>query len=115
MNKIQILVYGKHPEILETVLRLINKNDAWKGEGSIDEERVIELYHQNQYDLVLLGGGIPEDSEKKIRALFRHLNPRLQIIQHYGGGSGLLKSEIEMALAQGMNDRLQLIDNPFAE
>ncbi|NET38689.1 MAG: hypothetical protein F6K19_42985 [Cyanothece sp. SIO1E1] len=113
MKKTQILVYGKHPEILETVLRLINKNESWEGEGSIDEERVIELFHQNQYDLVLLGGGIPEDSEKKIRALFHHINPQLKVIQHYGGGSGLLKSEIEMALGFGANDRLQIMDNPF--
>ena len=34
MSKVQILVYGNHPEILATVLRLINANDHWQGEGS---------------------------------------------------------------------------------
>lgn len=113
MKKTQILVYGKHPEILETVLRLINKNESWEGEGSTDEERVIELFHQNHYDLVLLGGGISEDSEKKIRALFHHINPQPRVIQHYGGGSGLLKSEIEIALGNRETNRLQIMDNPF--
>ena len=98
MKKLQILAYGKHPDILATVLRLINKNESWYGEGSIEEEEVIRLFEQGQYDLVLLGGGVPKASEDKIRALFTNLNPMVKIIQHYGGGSGLLKSEIETAL-----------------
>ncbi len=114
MKKIQILVYGKHTEILETVLRLINNNEQWQGDGSTEEEKVIELFQLNKYDLVLLGGGISETSEKKIRALFGRLNAEIPIIQHYGGGSGLLKSEIETALQQMQSNRFQITDNPFA-
>lgn len=32
--KTQILVIGRHEEILQTVLRLINKNDNWEAKGS---------------------------------------------------------------------------------
>ena len=112
MKKVRILVHGKHPEILETVLRLINKNENWAGEGSINEEKIIELFHQHDYDLVLLGGGITELSEKKIRALFQRSNPEAEIIQHYGGGSGLLYSEIEIALQKKKN-HFKVMDNPF--
>ncbi|MEO1257156.1 MAG: hypothetical protein AAFZ15_00105 [Bacteroidota bacterium] len=113
MKKTKILVHGTHPEILQTVLRLINKNEAWEGEGSTDEETVIEYFQKEKYDLVMLGGGISTSSEKKLRAVFNRLNPQVKIIQHYGGGSGLLKSEIETALAAKRNNRFSVVDNPF--
>ena len=75
---------------------------------------MIELFQLNKYNLVLLGGGISDISEKKIRALFSRMNAEVPIIQHYGGGSGLLKSEIEVALRQVGQDRFQITDNPFA-
>ena len=113
MKKLQILVYGKQPEILETVLRLINKNEAWSGDGDIEEERVIELFQRHHYDLVMRGGGVSETSEKKIQALFQTMRPNVKVIQHYGGGSGLLKSEIETALQSRRKSALQVLDNPF--
>ena len=44
MNGVKILVHGTHPEILETVRRLINKNEDWTGEGHTEEEKSIELF-----------------------------------------------------------------------
>ncbi len=113
MKQVRILVHGTHPEILETVLRLINKNETWIGEGHTEEEKVIELFMQKQYDLVLLGSGLTDTSEKKIRALFAHHSPDTPIMQHYGGGSGLLKSEIESALSKIRQQEVQVQDNPF--
>lgn len=113
MKKLSILVYGKHPQILKTVLRLINNNNNWLGEGHTEEEDVIELFLRKAYDLVLLGGGISKGSEKKIRTLFEQLRPNTPIIQHYGGGSGLLKSEIESALQQQQQCEVRVRDNPF--
>lgn len=112
MRKTQILVFGKHPEILNTLIRLVNKNENWFADGGIEEEKVIELFNQHQYDLVLLGGGISQQSENKVRAIFQKLNPEIKIVQHYGGGSGLLKSEIEMALKKD-HSHFKMMDNPF--
>ena len=44
-------------------------------------------------------GGIDEESEAMLDAFFRKTNSKIIIIQHYGGGSGLLKSEILLALS----------------
>jgi hypothetical protein len=46
----------------------------------------------------LLGGGVEEASEKKLRSLFRFQNQNIIIIRHYGGGSGLHSNEINEAL-----------------
>jgi len=45
-----------------------------------------------------LGGGIEELSEDQLSAYFTSHNPDIKIVQHYGGGSGLLSAEIYEAL-----------------
>ena len=98
-SNITILVYGKHPDILATVLRLINKTPNWRGEGSTEIEEILDLFRRNSYNLVLLGGGIEAAEEQILRAKLIAINPNIKIIQHYGGGSGLLKAEVELAIA----------------
>jgi DNA-binding NarL/FixJ family response regulator len=100
MHKIQILVIGRHPQIMETVLRLINQNENWNAVAALTDEEAIEKFHQHSFQLVLLGGGIEEASEKKLRSLFSFQQPEIIIIQHYGGGGGLLTNEITEALAK---------------
>jgi hypothetical protein len=63
--------------------------------------------------LALLGSGISEEAENKLRKIFTHQNPQIKIIQHFGGGSGLLSNEIEAALADNANGNFNVIDNPF--
>jgi DNA-binding NarL/FixJ family response regulator len=96
--KIEILVIGRHHQILQTLLRLINQNSEWEARGTSDDKEAMELFQQNNYDLVLLSSGIEEESECQLRLSFTTKNPSVIIIQHYGGGSGLLTGEILQAL-----------------
>ena len=98
MYNTKILVVGRHEQILQTVLRLINQNDDRIADAAITDEEAKNLFSLNLYDLVLLGGGLDESSEKKLRLYFITLNPEIKIVQHYGGGSGLLYGEIKNAL-----------------
>ena len=99
MKKIEILVIGRHPEILSTVVRLINNNPAWHATGTQTDAEAIQFFESNPVDLVMFGGGVEPESEKELRQKFQELNPEITIIQHYGGGSGLLSAEIQQALA----------------
>jgi hypothetical protein len=99
MKKVQILVICSHPEILQTILRLINSRDHWEAGGAADQQQAIEYFHNRAVDLVLLGSGISDDCENSLRKIFTGQNPRIKIIQHFGGGSGLLGNEIEAALS----------------
>ena len=103
MRKIEILVVGRHPQIMETVLRLINQNENWSAVGALTDEEAIEKFHQHTFQMVLLGGGIEEAGERKLRSLFTFHDPGIIIIQHYGGGSGLLSNEIMEALDKKAN------------
>ncbi|SHN23386.1 hypothetical protein [Mucilaginibacter sp. OK098] len=96
--KIQILAIGRHAEILQTVVRLVNNNPEWNATGAGTDDEAILAFSTQAYKLVLLGGGIEKESEDKLCAAFRALNPDIIIVQHYGGGSGLLTAEIYEAL-----------------
>jgi|SRR5579863_1445980 len=98
MNKAQILVIGRNEQILGTVERLINNNPNWHATPCLTDDVAIEACKQQRFDLVLLGGGIDDVSDAFLRETIGKLHPGIKIIQHYGGGSGLLATEINMAL-----------------
>ena len=101
MKKINILYAGAHAEICETVVRLLNNNAAWYGVGVTTGAAAIEAFKTGSFDVLLLGSGLSETSEDMLRTFCTAQFPAVKIIQHYGGGSGLLLSEIESALAAG--------------
>jgi hypothetical protein len=101
--KTQILVIGRNEEILTTIIRLINKSSKWEGHAAMKDEEAIKLFGMLHFDLVLLSSGISSSEEEVIRQNFNSKNPEIKIVQHYGGGSGLLSSEILQALQTPSN------------
>lgn len=95
---VTILVIGRHSQILETVLRLINAQQAWKAIGALTDHEAREKFRRDKFDLVLIGGGVEEESERSLRNEFEKIDPQIKIIRHYGGGSGLLFNEISEAI-----------------
>lgn len=98
MEKIQILVVGRHPEILATVVRLVNSNPDWNATGCLSDEEAIAAFKELDFKVVLLGGGVDGTSESLLNTHFTTIKPDIKIVQHFGGGSGLLSAEIFEAL-----------------
>ncbi|RFZ90292.1 hypothetical protein D0C36_21070 [Mucilaginibacter conchicola] len=98
MENIQILVICRHPEILATVVRLINNKPEWKATGCETDESAINAFEATKHAVVLIGAGVDADSERHLRQTFTGIHPQVKIVQHYGGGSGLLFAEIYGAL-----------------
>lgn len=98
MNKLNILVIGRHQEIMKTLFTLVNKMENCVGFSALTDEDAIKIFNENNIDLVLLSSGIPKESETLLRNTFKQLNADIKIIQHYGGGSGLLANEIMEAM-----------------
>jgi hypothetical protein len=94
MKKKHILYIGRHLEIADIVVRFINANKDWIGVGVIDDKEAFAIFPKKEFSIVLLGSGITMEEEDDLCSFFRNQNPKIIIIQHYGGGSGLLKSEI---------------------
>ena len=97
-RRTEILIIGRDESILQTVVRLVNNDPEWVGTGAATDEDAIEKFHHHHFDVVLLTNGIGDEEEKKLRKIFTHQDAGIIIIQHYGGGSGLLQSEIREAL-----------------
>ena len=96
-----ILAVGRNTEILDTVVRLLNNNAGWQATGTPCAIDALERMSQQRYDLVLLGGGLEVQEEDGIRTAASFLVPSVPVVQHYGGGSGLLVGEVRAALEQG--------------
>ncbi|MDB5156113.1 MAG: hypothetical protein JWR50_820 [Mucilaginibacter sp.] len=93
MKKIEILTVGKHPEIMKTILRLINSKPEWNGTIAYSATEAIAGSQTTAFDVVLLCAGLDEVEAQQLKAHFK-----VPIVQHYGGGSGLLFAEIYQAL-----------------
>jgi hypothetical protein len=98
MGKIEILVICRHEGILQTVVRLINNNPEWNATGVVTDDEALNTFSMLPFKLVLLGSGIEKESEDRLCAAFKAHNPEIIIVEHYGGGSGLLGAEIYQAL-----------------
>ncbi|WP_449386915.1 hypothetical protein [Chryseobacterium lineare] len=94
MNTLNFLVIGKNQEILDTLKRVIENNDGWKAYIQTDENASYNDIQNKQLDIVLLSSGLEEQFEKDIKEFCEKLDKNIKIIDHYGGGSGLLKNEV---------------------
>ena len=110
-TSLNILVVGRHEDIMETVLRLIHSQPGWIAQGAIANEEAIEKFKKQSFNLVLLGGGVDQHSENMLKTEFGLINSNCKVIRHYGGGSGLLFNEIREA----MNNRFLAPDNLESE
>jgi hypothetical protein len=98
---LNILVIGKDPEILTVVLRLLNeyKEANYHAIGTTDPDQARELFTGGDIGLVLMTNGIDPTLDASLREYFLARRPGVRILQHYGGGSGLLFGEIAQALS----------------
>ena len=94
MKTLQFLVIGKNQEILDTLKRIIENNEGWKAEIRNNENVCYDYIKENQVDIVLLSCGLEEDFENDIKIFCENLDKDVKVIDHYGGGSGLLKNEV---------------------
>ncbi|EHQ24439.1 hypothetical protein [Mucilaginibacter paludis] len=98
MSNIQILVIGRHAEITSTIIRLINNKPDWKCTGVLTDEEAIAAFDEKSFNAVLIGAGVTPQEKQQLCDIFHAKKPGIPVIQHYGGGSGLLFAEIYQAL-----------------
>ncbi|AQX85290.1 hypothetical protein I6H88_20875 [Elizabethkingia bruuniana] len=94
MKTLNFLVLGKNKEILEVLKRLIENNEGWNAELLFDEDASYEYLKTNNVDILLLSSGLDLEYEQEIKKYTLSLDKDIKVIDHYGGGSGLLKNEV---------------------
>src|SRR5579863_6121993 len=100
-HPVNILLVGKDPEILKVDLRLLNDHQPprYHAIGSTDPDQARSLFADTDIDLVLITNGIDPTLDASLREEFLARRPGVHILQHFGGGSGLLFGEIAEAMS----------------
>lgn len=94
MKTLEFLLLGKNEAILTILLRLVNAVENWNGISFNNEKEAQEYFLNNKIDIVLLSSAIEDHIEKEFTSFCIKNQPDVEVIEHFGGGSGLLKSEI---------------------
>ncbi|MNK52903.1 hypothetical protein D3C87_718490 [compost metagenome] len=94
MKQLQFLLLGKNEAILAILLRLVNADENWNGVAFNNEKEAQKYFQNNKIDIVLLSSAIEDHVEKEFTSFCLKNQPDVEVIEHFGGGSGLLKSEI---------------------
>ncbi|MEM9525983.1 MAG: hypothetical protein AAGA31_05190 [Bacteroidota bacterium] len=95
---INILSFSTNPEILPVMDRLVNKNPNWRSLSAANLATARKLVQEEDVDLVLLGAGTGEAERSVLQEDILFHNKQTRLINHYGGGSGLLLAEVTGAM-----------------
>jgi hypothetical protein len=102
-EKLHLIVCCRHPEILDTLIRVINHKTIYTAEGCYSVNQLADLSFLAKANMILIGSGFTEEEEIQLEALVHQLKPGTPVVFHYGGGSGLLHAEIISALSAGQS------------
>ena len=100
MAQTEILIICTHDEILKTIVRLIDSNSEMFATGATTLTQGLMLFKSKSFDLVLIGAGLKAEEEEELILNLHQSLRKVPIIRHYGGGSGLLFTEIYQALGK---------------
>ncbi len=83
-----VVIFGGNKDIVELLVRLIGNYPEFTASGFQDAQKVLAL--GIPMDVLLLSSGVSPEDEALVR---RRVS--VPIIQHFGGGSGLLRAELQ--------------------
>jgi hypothetical protein len=98
ITQLNLLALGRNPEIMTVMDRLLNAPANWHGVTVHTPEEALETARSKTFHIVLLCAGISPEEESLLTEQLLAINPALIIKRHFGGGSGLLKNEIQHVL-----------------
>lgn len=100
-ENIRILVICRDRDILDTVMRLLRQKAEWVSFGAVTDDDAVRIFDTELPALVLIGSGVGKESEEKLTTYFKLKQPAVKVVQHFGGGSGLLFNEVQQAIEKG--------------
>ena len=83
-----VVIFGGNKDIVELLVRLIGNYPEFTASGFQDDQEV--LAPGIPMDVLLLSSGVSPADEALVRDAIS-----VPIIQHFGGGSGLLRAELQ--------------------
>lgn len=90
---LRFLVCGRNEEILAVVKRLLEKQN-WTVTVCTDTLAAQKMIKEGSHDVLFLSSGLSENEENLLKKIAAQGGNTIKTIEHYGGGSGLLLSEV---------------------
>lgn len=91
---LQVLIVGKNESIVLLLKRLVNGFEGLQAKEAFCEQSALDIVKCGETRLIIISSGLSEETENRIKENALVKNQGIKIISHFGGGSGLLKSEI---------------------
>ncbi|MEO5500597.1 MAG: hypothetical protein ABIR31_04060 [Ginsengibacter sp.] len=110
MAKVQFLMMGRDPVVLQQLLRFVNENPAWEADGTIDDRTANIIFDEKKINVVVWIDDISTESKDKLSNDFKNKKQDTIFIDHYGNSKGLLASEIQEAFKKNNFDPASLVD-----
>lgn len=95
---LKIISFVTNPEILPVLDRVVNKHKGWTGVRAPDLATARRQVESGDADVVLLGAGTGAEERTALQAIIAERKLQTVLIDHFGGGSGLLYAEVMEAV-----------------
>ena len=86
---INILVMGRHADMMEKVLLLLKQLGYEQVTGMLTNEEVVAALLTKQYRVLIIGGGVDAETRQMIIALLAEKNIPTKIVAHFGNPATL--------------------------
>lgn len=80
----RVLVVGRHKSLMERVLKNI-ESEGYSAKGALSDEEAKKAFTQNNFDAVIIGGGVGNQSRSGLKEAFRLKSPDVIIIDGHPG------------------------------
>lgn len=92
-----VLILGRHDGMMQQVLSFLGNHGFHKTKGVLTNDAVQKELISNQYQILIIGGGVDADTRAIIRGLIATHQLSIKVIEHYGNPTGLIR-QIEGAM-----------------
>ena len=80
---------------MPVIERLIRSQEGWEPVVACCADEALNVLASDEcIDVLLVGAGLSPDEEVQLNAAAGARTPKVPVVAHYGGGSGLLFAEI---------------------
>jgi len=93
-----VLVVGKNEAIVALLIKLVNKYPELFALGTCELEKIPSICQVSPVDILLFSSGLCSAEEKAVSQKVAQFHSNVKTIEHFGGGSGLLRTELNQAL-----------------
>ncbi|MCP2338691.1 hypothetical protein [Actinomadura rupiterrae] len=90
----RVLIVGRSPGVLVEAVDILRAR-GYSADGTNQFDQVLDDYDVTGLDLLVIGGMVPTETKRRLRADVSERNPGVTIIQGLSGIAGLLAAQVQ--------------------